>query len=131
MTYVNWLILLVVSSVVGALTGLLLGGLVSDFLLALVAGVLGTVCAGIVHNMKIPQLAIIYSAITVEIPARVILYSILAALVGGAAAVQIANVTGLTSSVAIGALAGFFAGILMAILTTLYDTPSRSAPKSG
>ena len=125
MTYVTWLILLIVSSVVGALTGLLLGGLVSHLFLALVAGILGTVSAGIVHNIRIPQLAVIYSAVTVEIPFRVFIYALLASLVGSAAAVQIASMGGITSSAALGALSGLIAGILMAILMTVY-VPRKS-----
>jgi membrane associated rhomboid family serine protease len=127
MTYVNWLILLVVSSVVGALTGLLLGGLVGDLVLALIAGILGTISAGIVHNIRIPQLTVIYSAVTVEIPFRVIIYSLFASLIGSAAAVQITSMSGITSSAAIGALAGLIAGILMAILITVY-VPHKSKP---
>ena len=46
MTYVTWLILLVVSSVVGALTGLLLGGLVGDLFLAIIAGIQGRLALG-------------------------------------------------------------------------------------
>jgi len=125
MTYVTWFILLVVSSVVGALTGLVLGGLVGNLFLALVAGILGTISAGVVHNIRIPQLMVIYSAVTVEIPLRVISYSLIASLVGSAAAVQIASMSGITSSAAIGALAGLIAGILTAILTTVY-VPHKS-----
>jgi hypothetical protein len=108
---------------------LLLGGLVSDLVLALIAGILGTVSAGVVHNIRIPQLMVIYSAVTVEIPLRVIIYSLIASLAGSFAAVQIATMSGFASSVTIGALAGLLAGILMAIMMTVYEmTPRKSKP---
>lgn len=125
MTYVTWLILVIVSSVVGALTGLLFGGLVGHLVLALVAGILSTISAWIVHNIRIPQLAIIYSTITVDIPFRVLVHALLASLVGSAAAVQIASMGEITSSAGLGALSGLIAGVLMALLMTVY-APHKS-----
>jgi hypothetical protein len=46
MTSVNLLIVLIVGTVVGAFTGLALGGLVSDLYLAMIAGILATIVAG-------------------------------------------------------------------------------------
>jgi hypothetical protein len=52
----------------------------------------------------------------------VIIYSVVTALIAGAAAMGIANEANLTSSVTIGALGGLFAGVLMTMLMMVYDT---------
>ena len=144
MTSVNLLIVLVVGALVGTFTGLALGGVVDNLYLAMIAGILATIIAGIVRNtimthvgpepelegmpqLGMPQLMIIYSAVAIDrrIPLRVIAYSALASLAGSTSAVQVATQGGLTSSVLIGALAGLFSGILMAILLLAYDIPRR------
>ena len=85
MTSVNLLIVLIVGALVGTLTGLALGGLVDDLYLAMIAGILATITAGIVRNtimtrvvlepeldgmplerMPQPQLLTIYSAVAVD-----------------------------------------------------------------
>jgi hypothetical protein len=142
MTSLNLLIVLIVSTVVGALTGLTLGGVVDNLYLALIAGILATTIAGIVRNtimtrvgpepelegmpqLGMPQLMIIYSAVAIDrsIPLQVIAYAAIASLAGSMAAVQIATRSELTSSVLIGTLAGLFSGILMAMLLLAYDLP--------
>ena len=148
MTSVNLLIVLVVGALVGTFTGLALGGVVDNLYLAMIAGILATIIAGIVRNtimtrvgtgpelegmprppepegMPQPQLMIIYSAVGIDrrIPLRVIAYSALASLAGSTSALQVATQSGLTSSVLIGTLAGLFSGILMAILLLAYDIP--------
>jgi hypothetical protein len=138
MTSVNLLIVLIVSALVGTFTGLVLGGVVDNLYLAMIAGILATIVAGIVRNTimtrvspelelegmpleRLPQaqLLSIYSAI----PLRMIAYSALASLAGSTSAVLIATQSGVTSSVLIGTLAGLFSGILMAILLLVYDIP--------
>jgi hypothetical protein len=144
MTSVNLLIVLIVGALVGTLTGLALGGLVDNVYLAMIAGILATITAGIVRNtimtrvvlepelegmplerMRQPQMLTIYSAVAVDrrIPLRMIAYSALASLAGSTSAVLVANQSGVTSSVLMGTLAGLFSGILMAILLLAYDTP--------
>jgi hypothetical protein len=144
MTSVNLLIVLIVGALVGTFTGLALGGLVDNLYLAMIAGILATITAGIVRNaimtrvvlepeldgmplerMPQPQLLTIYSAVAVDrrIPLRMIAYSALASLAGSTSAVLVANQSGVTSSVLMGTLAGLFSGILMAILLLAYDTP--------
>src|SRR5262245_32857195 len=112
MASVNIIIVLIVGSAVGALTGKAIGGLVSALYLAMIAGVLATIFAGIVRNTiltrigmedssRIPGLVMIYSAVAIDrqIPVRMIIYSAIASLAGSAAAVQIANVSQVSSSV--------------------------------
>ena len=136
MTSVNLLIVLIVGVLVGTFTGLALGGVVNDLYLALIAGFLATIIAGIVRNTimtrvtpepelegmpleRMPQAV----AIDRRIPLRMIAYSALASLAGSTSAVLVATQSGVTSSVLIGTLAGLFSGILMAILLLAYDTP--------
>ena len=148
MTSVNLLIVMIVGALVGTFTGLALGGVVDNLYLAMIAGILATIIAGIVRNtimtrvgtgpelegmprppelegMPQPQLMIIYSAVAIDrrIPLRVIAYSALASFAGSTSAVLVATQSGLTSSVLIGTLAGLFSGILMAILLLAYDLP--------
>jgi CRP-like cAMP-binding protein len=137
MTSVNLLIVLIVGALVGTFTGLALGGLVDDLYLAMIAGILATIIAGIVRNTimthvgaepelpGMPQLMIIYSAVAIDrrIPLRLIAYSAIASLAGSTSAVQVATQSELTSSVLIGTLAGLFSGILMAMLLLAYDIP--------
>ena len=136
MTSVNLIIVLVVGSLVGALTGLGIAPLVDDNLyLAMIAGFLATIIAGIVHNTIMmraaPKLELagmpleIPRAVTIDrtIPLRMIAYSALASLAGSTSAVMVASQSGETSSVLIGTLAGLFSGILMAILLLAYEVP--------
>ena len=91
--------------------------------MAIIAGFLATVVAAAARNFKIPQLVVIFSALAIEgpIPLRLIIYSIVTSFVAGAAALGVATVTDLTSSVIIGSLGGLFAGILMAMQMMAYD----------
>jgi len=127
MTAVNFLILLILCSVVGAFTGLVLGDAVGNLYLAMIAGLLATIIAVAARNIKIPQLVVIYSALAIErpIPLSLIIYSVVTSLIGGAAAFGIATAIHVTSSVAIGSLGGFLAGLLVAILMMVYnESPS-------
>ena len=136
MTSINLIIVLIVGTGVGALTGLAIGGLVDQLYLAITAGFLATIIAGIVRNTimmrvgpepelegmpleRMPQAV----AIDRRIPLRMIAYSALASLAGSTSAVLVATQSGVTSSVLIGTLAGLFSGILMAILLLAYDVP--------
>lgn len=137
MTSANLLIVLVIGTLVGTFTGLALGGVVDNLYLAMIAGILATIIAGIVHDQIItrlgpepklegmPQLGSPRLIMTIDrrIPLRVIAYSALASFAGSTSAVLVATQSGLTSSILIGTLAGLFSGILMAILLLVYDIP--------
>jgi len=141
MASVNLIIVLIVGSAVGALTGMAIGGAIPALYLAMIAGLLATIVAGIVRNTILTRigmepdssgmskLIMIYSAVAIDrrIPVRVIIYSAIASLAGSAAAVQIANVSELSSSVLIGTLAGLLAGTLMAMLMMVYDMNPRAS----
>ena len=118
MTSANLLIVVLVGAVVGALTGLALGGTLSGFYLAVVAGFLGTIVAGIARNeimkrsgagpddLKIPNLVLVYSAV--------------ASLGGSSLADELVRLGGIDSPIWLGTLAGLFSCILLAMLMITY-----------
>ena len=118
MTSANLLIVVLVGAVVGALTGLALGGTLSGFYLAVVAGFVGTIVAGIARNeimkrsgagpddSKIPNLVLVYSAV--------------ASLGGSSLADELVRLGGIGSPIWLGTLAGLFSCILLAMLMITY-----------
>ena len=127
MTSANLLIVVLVGAVVGALTGLALGGTLSGFYLAVVAGFLGTIVAGIARNeimkrsgagpddSKIPNLVLVYSAV--------------ASLGGSSLADELVRLGGIDSPIWLGTLAGLFSCILLAMLMiTYYLNPETGKP---
>ena len=127
MTSANLLIVVLVGAVVGALTGLALGGTLSGFYLAVVAGFLGTIVAGIARNeimkrsgagpddSKIPNLVLVYSAV--------------ASLGGSSLADELVRLGGIDSPIWLGTLAGLFSCILLAMLMiTYYINPQTGKP---
>jgi hypothetical protein len=103
MTSINLIIVLIVGTVVGALTGLAIGGLVDQLYLAMIAGFLATIIAGIVHNTIMTRvgpeaelegmpLERMPPSVTIDrrIPLRMIAYSALASLAGSTSAVLVA-----------------------------------------
>jgi hypothetical protein len=127
MTSANLLIVVLVGAVVGALTGLALGGTLSGFYLAMVAGFLGTIVAGIARNeimkrsgagpddSKIPNLVLVYSAV--------------ASLGGSSLADELVRLGGIDSPIWLGTLAGLFSCILLAMLMiTYYMNPETGKP---
>jgi hypothetical protein len=134
MTSVSLIVVLVVGSLVGALTGLALDQQVDELYLAMIAGFSATIIAGIVHNTIMirvaPELELagmpleMPRGVTIDrkIPLRMIAYSALASLAGSTSAVMVANQAG-APSVLVGTLAGLFSGILMAIMLLAYEVP--------
>jgi hypothetical protein len=127
MTSANLLIVVLVGAVVGALTGLALGGTLSGFYLAVVAGFLGTIVAGIARSeimkrsgagpddSKIPNLVLVYSAV--------------ASLGGSSLADELVRLGGIDSPIWLGTLAGLFSCILLAMLMiTYYMNPETGKP---
>jgi len=104
----------------------MLGDMVGDLYLGIIAALLATATAAAARNLKIPQLVAIYSALAIEhsIHARVIIYSVVASLIAGAAAVGVASETDLKSSIIVGSLAGLFAGLLMLMLIIVSEKPN-------
>ena len=125
------LIVLLVGLVVGALTGLALGGIVGGLYLAILAGFLATIIGAIARNT-----IMFYGSVGgTQMPLVVIVFAAVASLGGSSAALELATHSHdlMSTSVWIGALAGLFSSILMAMLMITYQmnpvTKERSSKR--
>jgi tellurite resistance protein TehA-like permease len=130
MTSANLLIVLIVGTAVGALTGLGLSGYFGNQLyLAILAGFLGTIIGALARNFIMARRTGVGPDDS-RTPLLVIVYAAIASLVSSAAALEIAQQSHLEDSpVWIGTLAGLFAAILMAMLMITYHTHPGEMPK--
>src|SRR5262245_65910897 len=116
------LVFIFVVTAVGALAGWALGSMFPHSLyLGFVSGFLAAIIAGVVRNI-IAARVIGVGPDTSRIPTLVFLYSAIASLAGGAAAVEVARASEHVSPVWIGTLAGLFSSILTALLIIAYYT---------
>jgi len=130
MTSANLLIVIIVSTVVGALSGLALGGVLTGLYLAVVAGFLGTIVAGIVRNTIMVRAGV--GPDDTRIPTLVLIYSAVASLAGSAAADEVARLSEVSSPLWLGTLAGLFSAILLAMLMITYQmNPTTGSAKSA
>jgi polyferredoxin len=118
MTSANLLIVILVGAVVGALVGLALGGALTGFYLAVVAGFLATVIAGVARNEIMKRAGA--GPDDSKIPNLVLIYSAVASLGGSSLADEVVRISGLDSAVWLGMLAGLFSCILLAMLLITY-----------
>jgi polyferredoxin len=118
MTSANLLIVILVGAVVGALVGLALGGSLTGFYLAVVAGFLATVIAGVARNEIMKRAGA--GPDDSKIPNLVLIYSAVASLGGSSLADEVVRISGLDSAVWLGMLAGLFSCILLAMLLITY-----------
>jgi hypothetical protein len=129
MTSANLLIVLLVGTVVGALTGLGLGDLFSNqWYLALLAGFLGTVIAAVARDFIVRRGGGL-GPDSSRIPALVLVFAVVASLAGSSAATEVAQQSDMTAPVWVGTLAGLFSTILMSLLMITYFTHPGEAPK--
>lgn len=128
MTSASLLIVLAVGTVVGALTGLMVGGSLEALYLAILAGFLGTTIGAVVRNLIISRGAGMGPDES-RTPVLVIVYAAVASLAGSSAAVEVARLSDFASPVWIGTLAGLFSSILLAMLMITYHTNPGEAPK--
>ena len=129
MTSAHLLVVLLVGAVIGALAGLGLGSLFANpWYLAIVAGFFGTIISCIARDF-IASLREGPGAERSRTPTLVLAYAAVASLAGSSAATEVAQQSGVSSSVWIGTLAGLFSAILMAMLMITYYTQPGQAPK--
>ena len=127
MTSANLLIVILVGTVVGALVGLALGGTLTGFYLAVVAGFLATVIAGVTRNEIMKRAGA--GPDDSKIPNVVLVYSAVASLGGSSLADEVVRIGGIDSSVWLGTLAGLFSCILLSMLMiTYYMNPETGRP---
>lgn len=91
MTSANLLIVILVGTIVGALTGLALGDVITGLYLAVVAGFFGTMIAGVVRNTIMRRAGI--GPDNSQIPTVVLVYSAVASLAGPQLSLGIRAVT--------------------------------------
>lgn len=121
MTSASLLIVLFIGTVVGAVTGLVVGGSFGPDYLAILAGFLGALVAVIVRNLIVAQ-GIGVGPDDSKTPVLVVLYALIASIAGGLAAKEVWDFSELSAAVGLGALAGLFAAILLAMLMITYHT---------
>ena len=117
MTSARLLLVLFVGTVVGAVTGMVVGGAgFGTVYLAILAGFLGCLSAVIVRNLMglKPDDA--------KTPWQVTICAIVASLAGSLAAKEVSDFSEIAAPVGIGALAGLFATLLLAMLMISYHT---------
>jgi uncharacterized membrane protein YfcA len=122
MTSARLLLVLFVGTVVGAITGLVVGdGFNADYL-AILAGFLGCVTAVIVRNL------IGLGPDDTKTPWLVAIYAIIASLAGSLAAKEVTDFSGIAAPAGIGGLAGLFSALLLAMLLITYHTHPGHSP---
>jgi hypothetical protein len=128
MTSASLLIVLIVGTVVGALTGLAIGTSLGGLSVAVLAGFLGTVAGAIARNFIISR-GVGAGPDDSRTPMLVIVYAAIASLAASAGALELAQRSDLGDSrIWIGTLAGLFAAIVMAMLMITYHTKPGEAP---
>jgi hypothetical protein len=127
MTSASLLVVIVVGTIVGALTGLASGGSLSGLYLAMLAGFFATIISAIARNVVIARGAGA-GPDTSRTPVLVIVYAVVASLAGSALGVEVARLSGQATPTFIGALAGLFSVILMAMLLITYHANPGEKP---
>ena len=118
---------MIIGIVVGALTGLSLGGSVGELPLTIIAGLLGTIIAAAVRNMIMVRGPGVGPDDS-RTPLLVIGYSAIASLAGSSTAIEVARLSEVSAPAR---LAGLFSSILLAMLMITYHTdPHKRMAKS-
>lgn len=129
MTQASLLIVLLVGTAVGAVTGLFVGNALGSLSLAILAGFLGIIVGVLVRNFLVARAAGMGPDDT-RTPIVVIVFGLVASLAGSAAALELAKRSDLAGApVWIGTLAGLLASLLMAMLMITYYTHPGETPK--
>ena len=129
MTSAAGLIVLLVGTAVGALTGLFVGTALGSLSLAVLAGFLGIIVAAFVRSFLMARAAGV-GPDDYRTPVVVLVFGIVSSLAASAGAVEVAKRSDLAGSpIWIGTLAGLFAALLMAMLMITYYTHPGETPK--
>jgi hypothetical protein len=123
-TTVSLLVFMVVGTAVGALVGLFLSSIAHGQVLAIVAGLAGTIVATLARN------ALVFWEIGVgpdeaAMPWLVLLYGVIASLAGSLAGYEVAVLYEELTPFIIGGLAGLLSSILMGLLMITYHMPKE------
>jgi len=119
MTSASILIVMIVAIVIGGLTGMVLGGSVSIFVLALAAGFLGVIGAAIARNYVLVRIAG-SGPDDSGIPGIIVVFAAVASIAGSLAAEDINESLLHLSPAMVGAFAGLISSVLMVMLMVTY-----------
>jgi hypothetical protein len=128
MTSASLLVVLLVGTVVGALTGLFLGDAMNPDFLAILAGFLGAIISALVRNFLLVRVTGV-GPDDARTPGAVILFAAVASLTAGLGAKELADWSGVSAAIWIGTLAGLFSSILLAMLMIVYHTHPGHPPR--
>jgi hypothetical protein len=128
MTSANLLIVLLIGTVVGALTGLAIGGAMGPLYVAVVAGFLGAIIAAVVRNFIMMRGSGLGPDDS-RTPILVIVFAAIASLAGSGAAKEVSDISEISTGVWVGTLAGLFSSILLSLLLITYHTNPGQTPK--
>jgi hypothetical protein len=121
------LIVIVVGFFVGALTGLVVGAVTANgVVIALVSGVVAVVAAGVARNVILPRRPAV-APTDIWVPPSVLVFAAVASVAGSLAGYVVATSTGMAYSWGIGAAAGLFSAVLMALLILVYVMDPNSS----
>jgi hypothetical protein len=108
------LVILIVSVVVGGISGLALGGIMGGLPLALAASLLSLAAAWIAHELFVNR-----GAVRPRRPMRVIAFSVVTSLIGSLSAIELTRDLALRPGMT-GAIAGLLAAVMMIMLLICY-----------
>ena len=119
MTTASVLIVMIVATVVGGVIGMVLGGSVNVFVLAIAAGFLGVIAAAIVRNYILVRVAQ-SGPDDSGIPAIIVVFSLVASVAGSLAAEELSDEILQFPPALLGAFAGLLSSVLMVMLMVTY-----------
>jgi hypothetical protein len=128
MTSASLLIVLLVGTAVGAVTGLALSSFTNGLFITFVAGLLATLIGAAVRNY-IMRKGSGQGPDDRKTPGLVDIFSAIASLAGSSAAIEVARLSEVMAPVWLGTLAGLFSAILLAMLLITYHTTPGEMPK--
>lgn len=127
MTSANLLIVLLVGTIVGVLTGLVVGHSIPIWYLTINAGFLAAIIAAVVRNLIVARGAG-QGPDDARTPWVVVIFALIASLATDLAALEVARLSGSEAPVWVGALAGLFASAMLGILLITYHTKPGETP---
>ena len=119
MTTASVLIVMIVATVVGGIIGMVLGGSVNVFVLAITAGFLGVIASAIVRNYILVRVAQ-SGPDDSGIPAIIVVFSLVASVAGSLAAEELSDEILQFPPALLGAFAGLLSSVLMVMLMVTY-----------
>jgi hypothetical protein len=119
MTSASILVVLIVAIVIGGITGMVLGGSVSVFVLALLSGFLAVIAAAVARNYVLVRIAG-SGPDDSGIPVVIVVFAAVASIAGSLAAEDIGESVLHLSPAMLGAFAGLISSVLMVMLMATY-----------